>query len=614
MSYMTVLVCVFLSVISVVLFLIIKRRADAGFLMSVCLLVFILETITFALCPIPSYYYDSVQIKALNKKNDQAIKSEVFLESLSVGEVATSFPEVMDGKWFWLNGIYCWRPASDSRQPEGCTESIVLKIPVGTERELIFHGNKWSGFVEISYDKQNDVIDLYSENSTQIRAVIHDSANRLILKNELARILTFFIIHFVIFAGAIVISKLYLHRFLLLVGYCKYEVTFFVVSMIIVIKYGLFPNNLAFASSFYVNNYDFGFVKRGLLGEIVTTISPYVSGDSLAYFKLVFSVTFYFLLSILLGRLVRHQRDEKIRWFFVLMICSFPSTYIFIPDTLRPDIYLICLFIICTIFVSKDILLWIVPILFSIILLINETSCMYIIPPVLAMLVYKFVKYKEKKYIITAVIGSLFVVFLSCIFLFRENPRLHYDDSQIVVHLQNHAGFPINYTAIAAETWTISQQIQNTATHMSLHYRTTAIFFLFLIPAFLLMGILWWTLYKKWDLRQLRTGLQKYSVWLLAMSGLPAFVVMIISVDYPRYCSFLLSTLIISAFFFIYEENVQLQFSMDLRIRKTESTILNVLPIAICIFYLLFGMFGSSSSGTLMAVKMDDFLSALLGT
>lgn len=39
--------------------------------------------------------------------------------------------------------MYCWRPETDGRQPEGTVRSVTLEIPVSWDRTVNFFSNEW---------------------------------------------------------------------------------------------------------------------------------------------------------------------------------------------------------------------------------------------------------------------------------------------------------------------------------------------------------------------------------------------------------------------------------------------------------------------------------------
>jgi len=588
---------------------------DLHFMLGVCLLTLIVDMLFFGLFPVPNYYFEPVKITALGVKNNLAKSNEVPLKYVSVYKVQTTFPEIETGKWFWKDGIYLWRSESDDRRPWDLTDSVVLKVPVGKERALIFGGCKWNGYATVSIGDYSENIDLYSEEAKDISVMFPDSSRELIFKNELHRVLFFLIIHSTIFIFSVLIAAIWkkLNVISLFCQY-RYEFVFFIFSLFMLIKNSWYPSIYAYSTSFYMNGYEFGFIKRGLTGEIFTNISPFLSKEELSTFKLCFLISLYFILSILIGRIVRKQADNKISWFFTMLILSLPSTFIFITDDMRPDVYIGILFITSAFLIAEDYALWLIPILTTTMLFTNETSCTYYLVPILAMLLYKFVKSQRIKYCLVIAGCLCFAVPLCLSLLLRNDPRLLYDIEKVINHIQYHAEFSVNHTALDAETWTLSQMFHDLSNKLanSYYYRGSMFFFLSLLPMGILFGYIWRVLYRKIADRDVRVTCRQRSLFfILALSPLVAFAPIMVALDFSRYSAFMINAVLATMFFFIQEEQVQLQYD-DLRIGGQDASTVNIIPIVICTFYFIFGMYTSTGASTATSKKFSTFFTLLL--
>ncbi|MEE1280116.1 MAG: glycosyltransferase family 39 protein [Oscillospiraceae bacterium] len=131
--------------------------------------------------------YDEVGIVALDEKNEKSQGVEVSVQGIEFRGIKKDFPKISEGKWFFTTeDNYMWRPENDARQPEGTTKSIVLKVPVGTERTLLFRKSDWGGKAQVGFWNQKVVVDTYTttelelENSG-IRRQILQAAGRLFI-------------------------------------------------------------------------------------------------------------------------------------------------------------------------------------------------------------------------------------------------------------------------------------------------------------------------------------------------------------------------------------------------------------------------------------------------
>lgn len=102
---------------------------------------------------------DLVKITALEQKNEGAKGCEVYIKGFEVdNKIYKPFPPE-EGKWFWIGDQYCWRPSSDKRQPSGTTNSILVKVPIGYERSILFSSSEWRGLAEIVYERETKIVD-----------------------------------------------------------------------------------------------------------------------------------------------------------------------------------------------------------------------------------------------------------------------------------------------------------------------------------------------------------------------------------------------------------------------------------------------------------------------
>ena len=131
---------------------------------------------------------DQITLEALGGKQEEAKGMEVYLNGYTIDGrkfSAGEFLQIESGHWFWSGERYCWRPETDSRQPDGLTRSIVLHIPVGWERTLNFSGEVWRGKVEVITQNEARIIDTYSVDSIEKQVWIEKSSTQKLILNQL---------------------------------------------------------------------------------------------------------------------------------------------------------------------------------------------------------------------------------------------------------------------------------------------------------------------------------------------------------------------------------------------------------------------------------------------
>ena len=134
---------------------------------------------------------EEVTITALGERNPAALAEEVVLQGFTVNGKDLPMKSPIAGKWFFVGDLYMWRSESDTRQPEGTTRSITIKVPVGWSRTANFEGAIWRGKVEITTSQGTQVADTYSESDTVLPMELGRSAASQLILNQLLHLAVF---------------------------------------------------------------------------------------------------------------------------------------------------------------------------------------------------------------------------------------------------------------------------------------------------------------------------------------------------------------------------------------------------------------------------------------
>lgn len=140
---------------------------------------------------------------------------EVYLQGYTIdGEEysAGESLEVVSGKWFWSGETYCWRLETDSRQPDGVTRTVVVRVPVGQDRTLNFQAAQWRGPVEISVADQTWTVDTYSDETYTMNESIGSSSFSLLLQNSLYQLIAFCLVIVIFLGVALHVWKCFLQK------------------------------------------------------------------------------------------------------------------------------------------------------------------------------------------------------------------------------------------------------------------------------------------------------------------------------------------------------------------------------------------------------------------
>ena len=145
-----------------------KKRSASVIAWLCILLIFTacMSNILLKKIPMPT---EQVTITATGEKNNAALSNEVALLGIISDGKRFEIQAPSSGNWFWYEpeNDYMWRDESDSRLTETLTREIVLDVPVGAGRQLVFFNNAYRGIVAITYEGETTLHDLYSEERTE---------------------------------------------------------------------------------------------------------------------------------------------------------------------------------------------------------------------------------------------------------------------------------------------------------------------------------------------------------------------------------------------------------------------------------------------------------------
>ena len=180
-----------------------------------------------------------------------------------------------------------------------------------------------------------------------------------------------------------------------------------------------FPTKYTFTD--WLINYEGGFVRRGLLGQIIFELSKFLNFQ-IKFVMLFFQITIYSIYFLIFYLLLSKRKAN----FFWLLIIFSPISFLYPMAELealgRKDIFVITFFLIFSIinYKSLNILLFSFISLFSLSCLIHEITIFYIFH-------YLFVFYIKNKFFINQQVNKkhYLIFFLSLIVLLYLNLYLH---------------------------------------------------------------------------------------------------------------------------------------------------------------------------------------------
>lgn len=603
-----------LMVIIAVYLIVAKKRKIKG--NSVILALFlVIESIAISKIDFPSILYDEVKVSISQDKNyldkQIVINGLVYHDSnqIFVHRLQMPFPEIIDGRWEWQDYRYKWM--YEEGMLVASTDSITLKVPVYSNRFLLFETGPNDGKVSVEINGEIQEYNLYAKTDGELSVKITDPPEDRLFYNLGALLLIFGVISAILLVVIAFFCNVMYERVCRFVKRKPYELTFFSFSLIQIMMQGRFPYYYEYTSSFYALNYELGVVKRGLWGTVFTSVFPYMTESQLRIFKLVFAIALYVFLSCLIGSLVRKIQDRGMRWFFVLLFCSLPNTYLYVAnDVLPTDILSLVLFIVSVMLITKNKGVWIVPLLTVLMLLIMETTIVYYVPVICLMMIFCYILEHDKSYIAYLLLTVVLDIPLALYFLTSESPLNKKTINTVLHHISYHAGYKYSESAFVAETFELKNHIASVSQYLMAHRMESIIIFVFLIPLFSLLFRILSVVYRK-GLKE-SVIMERLVFFVLVISCFFSTICMLIAWDFPRYTSIILVTLLATIFFVMEKKRVSIAYT-DISnprfgVRINENTSVDFIPILICLFYVVCGTFNNTFIDTEYVSKFVNFM------
>lgn len=547
-----------------------------------------------------SLIMEPVSVTALGEKNDASLGTEVTIRYFDTNYTARKLDNPVQGQWAWWNGTYKW---SEAWEEQGLhpTDTVVMDIPVGNDRSVTFSTGPSCGKAEVSCLDKVKQVDLFSEAEGVKTVKLPNSQRSIYIKARFQRAAVFagveIAVLLLVTAAAVCMNRKTNWRVLLK---WKYEALVFLLSLMNLFFMGWYPRTFDYPISYYFMPYEGGFNSRGVTGALTMLLGgPYVSQKGLASFVFWLLAATYLFGSILIVRLAKKEADWRMGVFWVLLYLLTPFPFLQIYDDARPDIYLILLFVTGVILINKNRLLQLMPVLCVAMLLFNETSCMFFVATLLALLLYCFVKEREAGYGISFVSSAAFTCFTALRIMGVDKSGLIPVDSYYA-HMRLHTDVTLNSAAFAAEYKDTNYLFMDFAAAMGNQQNTnyqllinTILFFIMVIPFAVLLAMLWKAVYKRMmaqyagEKASVRyTNMFLFAILLLSSCG--GLACMLIAYDYLRFTEFIMIAAMACMFTLIHKEKLTVQVS-DLYLFTPPKREFPAAPFAILLYMNVWG-------------------------
>jgi hypothetical protein len=362
------------------------------------------------------------------------------------------------------------------------------------------------------------------------------------------------------------------------------EVLLIVITVVEITRWwvpGDFGSQHLYAVSHWVLSYDHGFIRRGLVGEVMRIWVPVVSIDDVARAALVVYSTFLLLLVAALFALM-HYRDQGSRLFrLILLFLVNPATL----SLVARDLGLFDIFLTVAAFLSVALItmkkhLWLVPIVMALAMFIHEGFLVLYAPTLLASMIFLYgVSDRKKRVLVTFLVSGVAVV-VSFFLLYRYGtPTLGY--KELANAVQTRAAFSVTPLSVHECYFGVLD-----------HYRfaTSSLYdagsIANLILALLILSPTILVLLDLWSQALKNSGTVRWACALLFLSTLSGLFLMAIATDYGRWLSAVIFCNFFAIFFLVSNRIIRVE-----ELAAYEGRTFQLLFVLIILTYVFFGPF-----------------------
>lgn len=533
------------------------------------------------------------------EKNEESKGYDAYLYGLEIDRIEIKDIKIESGNWINDGENLIFLPSG-----EEITEKIRIKVPVGRERKIIFTQTPFSGMVLVENETGHKaIVDLYNEKMETHKIDLPKSDNKVIILDIGIKILLFMIILFLIQVILFLVINGGWDIVINTVAdtWIKYTLLMMSGFFIYFVRYASLPNvdgGGGWQNSYWFMNYELGFLSRGLIGEILSSISNYWTREQLFLLKSVVAFVFFLIVSICIARIIATWKDSRMAYLVIGIMLAYPWSGLIFRDDIRTDICIYLMYILCVIMIhfSKASIAF-VPLLVAFIIFMNETTCLTVIPSIFMLVFCKFVRTKEKKHKYLSVgIAAIAIVCTLISVIYGKGGTVEMIDS--FENMQAHFEGNLSLESLWAEYLKIDGHMIVIYKDYLENWHAWLSMRIINLPMFALMGMFLKNIYEKKIIKQdVHTRLVFCLLILCSFSPISA---MIIATDHPRYFNLIFIFLITNILVIMKEEEIEIEMKdMYLFMAKDKKCFL---PVAIVFFYFLIEAFNATNHDSLLGL------------
>lgn len=300
--------------------------------------------------------------------------------------------------------------------------------------------------------------------------------------------------------------------------------------------------------NYYVLSYQSAgcFVSRGFVGSVLQLFLSSINTRTL--YACLWGIYFltYSILGIYIIKKIKLVNESYVAIVGMILFC--PAIMNYANDFGRPDIFLIWLVIISMLLIYKGKLLFLVPLLSIVGMLIHEGYIVFFIPSIVMYFLYKFCREKRINYIVYAVLTA-FASLVTFYLVFKYGKESVNDVNLLFNKMQERIDTPLNPNMTSFEFGDMKQTLSTVSFDELSQYKTW-IGLLFYILLFFPIYQLYFKIFNNFIKNKQYFVLVRLLYTIAPFSGL---LMILVGVDYGRWISMVITTLIINGLFYLKE-------------------------------------------------------------
>ena len=362
------------------------------------------------------------------------------------------------------------------------------------------------------------------------------------------------------------------------------EVLLILVTMLGVTKWWL-PNVLGFwnlyGASQWALSYDYGLIRRGLVGTIMKMWIPIVTIEYVHHTALIVYCTFLLFLLVFFYVLLRYKDKSGQLFKLILFFLVCPATISMLARNIgRFDLFLTIIMFLSMTLLLLNRHLWLIPIMMITAMFIHEGFLILYAPTIVAAIVFIFFWNKREKRILITLIFSVISVIVAFLVLYKfGNPTIGYEEFSRFI--QSRADFSVTPLSMRECYFNIKDHYGLASSSL---YDAGSISNLFLALLILSPAIL--ILHNLWSHVLRNCGVHHRVCRLLFLATLSGLMGIPIATDYGRWLSAVIFCNFFSIFFFVSKGIIKVE-----ELVEYTGDSFKLLFISIILTYLLFGPF-----------------------